>query len=149
MLIFHNSDMVKSKRNRAWARMKLHGIWNFSLFIIPMLREIVLQILSIWSFQESLLSTIIPRNLMWETFSKGVSSKIISIGKASNVLLKSMYFVFWRLSDNLLALIHWVTCFNSELTVCTRVFGLLWEKNTFESSAKSINERTTDDLKNH
>ena len=104
------------------------GIWNFSLFIIPMLREIVLQILSIWSFQESLLSTIIPRNLMWETFSKGVSSKIISIGKASNVLLKSMYFVFWRLSDNLLALIHWVTCYSMKKNYEWKKLMIQWRK---------------------
>ena len=61
------------------------GIWYFSRFIIPKLREIVLQILSIWGFQESFLSTIIPRNLMSETFSKGVSSRITSIG------IKSFY----------------------------------------------------------
>ena len=69
------------------------GCGNFILLITP------LQILFICDFQDSLLSTVTPRNFISETLSKGVSSKIILVGKASMVLLKSIYFVFleiWR-----------------------------------------------------
>ena len=59
-----------------------------------MLREIVLQILLICGFQDSLLSNVTPRNVISETFSKGVSSKMILVGKVSMVLLKSRYFFF-------------------------------------------------------
>ena len=99
-------------------------MWNFSLLITPMLREIVLQILFICDFQDSLLSTVTPRNFISETLSKGVSSKMILVGKASMVLLKSIYFVFWRFGDSLLALIHSVSLFNSALTVFAREIGL-------------------------
>ena len=122
------------------------GIWCFNLLSIPILREIVKHMLSMWCFQESLLSTVRPRNLIWETFSRGVPSKIMSEGNVSRVLLKSMYFVFWRLRDNLLARIHWVTFESSKFIVRMRVCGSLWEKNKFESSAKSMNVRTSDDL---
>ena len=110
----------------------------FNLFIIPILRDKVLQILSIWGFHVSLLSTV--------THSNGVSSKIISEGKLFIVLLNSMYLVFWRLRDNLLALIHCVNFVNSELIICTKVWGFLFDKKTLESSAKRINERMSDDL---
>ena len=113
----------------------------FSLLITPMLREIVIHILAMCDFQDNLSSTVIPRNFILETLSKGVSSKTTSDGKSLTVLLNIIYFVFWRFSESLFALIHSVSLISSELTVSKRVFGLSWEKKTFESSAKSIKER--------
>ena len=61
---------------------------------MPMLREIVLQMLSTWPFHESLLSTQTPKNLMEETSSRGVVSNAILLGRLYKELLKSMNFVF-------------------------------------------------------
>ena len=71
-----------------------------------MLRDNVLHTFRTWGFHESLLSIVIPENVIWETHSNGESSIIISAGKASMVLLNIMYLVFCKLRDNLLALIH-------------------------------------------
>ena len=68
----------------------------------------------LWYFHESLLSTVMPRNLMNEITSEGVSSKIIFMGSVSIALLNNIYFVFWKLMDSLLAFIHWVTFSSSE-----------------------------------
>ena len=73
---------------------------------MPIFHEIVLHVLSIWYFHESLLSTVTPRNLMNDTASKGVSSNTILRGSASMELLNKIYLVFKRLRDSLLALIH-------------------------------------------
>ena len=56
-----------------------------------MLREIVLQILLICGFQDSLLSTVTPRNFISETFSKGVSSKMILVGKVYGITKKHIF----------------------------------------------------------
>ena len=117
------------------------GKQYFNLLIMPILRDKVLQTLRIWGLHVSLLSTVTPKNLISETHSNGVSSKIISEGKLSIVLLNIMYFVFCKLRDNLLALIHCVIFFNSKLIICTKVWGFLLQKKTLESSAKRINER--------
>ena len=61
-------------------------MWNFSL----------LQILLIRDFQDSLLSTVTPRNFICQTLSKGVSSKIILVGKASMVITKKHIYFFSR-----------------------------------------------------
>ena len=44
----------------------------FSLLITPMLREIVIHILAMCDFQDNLSSTVIPRNFILETLSRGV-----------------------------------------------------------------------------
>ena len=85
---------------------------------MPIFREMILHVLSIWYFHESLLSTVMPKNLMNEITSKGVSSKMIFLGSVS---------IFGRLRDSLFAFIHWVTFSSSEFTTLTREFGFLWE----------------------
>ena len=82
-----------------------------------------------------------PKKVVVDTTSKIVPSKVIFMGKLSNELLKSRHFVFWRFSDNLFALIQDSRFSSSETMVWTKVLGSECEKKTFESSAKSINDR--------
>ena len=122
------------------------GINVFNLFMMPILREMVLQMLSMWLFQESLLSTWTPRNLIDETLSSWIFSIQISRGKESIVLLNNMYLVFWRLIDNLLARIQLKIFVNSQFIISARVSGSLWEKNRFVSSAKIMKDKIVDAL---
>ena len=61
---------------------------------------------------------------MHETCSKGELPKIILPGRVSNELLKSINLVVCRFSDNLLALIHWVTFINSLFIVLKKDIGV-------------------------
>ena len=92
---------------------------------MPIFCEMILHVLSIWFFHKRLLSTIMPRNLMNETTSKADSSKNNIHGQCVYRITK--YWVFWRLRDSLLALVHWLTFSSSEFTTLTKVFGFLWE----------------------
>ena len=61
-----------------------------------------------WFFQENFLNFVnrYPKNVLNETNSNGVFSKTMFASSESIALLNNIYFVFWRLKDNLFALIH-------------------------------------------
>ena len=64
---------------------------------MPILREIILQLLTMWGLQDNLLSTVTPRNLIWDTPSSWVSAKMMSVGRAAKVLLKNHVLSFLKI----------------------------------------------------
>ena len=99
-----------------------------------------------WVFQVNYLSMCSPKNLVVSTWHKLLSSILIWLGRTLKELLNNITFVFSILRDNLLAWIHDWTSLSSLFIILISVCGSRCEKNTFESSAKQMNERICDEF---
>ena len=139
----------------------LSGTYCLSLFITPMLHEIVLVILSIWYFHIKFSSIVSPRNFVFFTRSSSVPSKITDVFAISDSSLVStlfwlhavifgvtstIKFVLLAMTKSLFATNQMLTSSYSLLIKLIWLAISLWEYKIVVSSTNKIKSRTSEIL---